>query len=87
MAVDDVLYRKLLFGGMSHHAAMLMADPVVNPVAGAAVTTPAAMTAPATMAAVYTQTEIQSLRTDVANLRTTVVNLLTALRNAGVIAP
>lgn len=86
MALNNSKYRELLNNGLSHGAALILADPATDAIDGGAVSNPSAMTAPATMNAAYTQSEVQALRTDVANLRTTVQNLLTALRNAGVVS-
>lgn len=85
MAFDEMKYRALAHGGLSHGAAALLADPATDIINGAAVATPAAMTTIADIPTTYSEVEVQHLRDDVAALRTTVVNLLTSLRDAGVI--
>lgn len=85
MAIDYTKYRALLNSGVSHRAALLMADPATDMVSGGAVSAPAALTSTATQPGAYAQAENQKLRDDIAALRTTVNTLVTALKNAGVI--
>lgn len=79
---NEDTYRKLRNGGISHGAALALADEIGH---GGTVANPAALTAPATMSGTYTQAEVQKLRADIAALRTTLDTLVTELRNAGVV--
>ena len=86
MALNTNLYRELLNTGVSHKAALVLADPERDVVSGGPVSNPAALTVIGTMPGTYTQANEQQLRNDLAALRSTVDTLVTALKNAGVIS-
>ena len=85
MAVNEAVYRVLLNNGIPHPAALVLADPLLDPIVGTTVADPAAIASTAPGAA-YVQAEATAVRSDLVALRATVLALTTALRTAGVIA-